>query len=253
MICVNRIIWLVCLSIPFLSTALLKAEDAKSLFSAANKYYRNKQYDEAEKMYLLVLKQDKKNVHALYNLGNTYYHLKQYPDAVLYYERAKKWLPDDKAINQNIQLTNNKLFSKIEFSKEFFVTKWVKGSVYEKSASSWSIWMLICLWTGVLLLCLYFYSTNTRYLRMGIFILGISILLAFYTRLAYNREQKKEFAVVMKQNAFIKKAPVESMNEADSIRPGIKVQIIDTDKNWFKIKQPNGKEGWIDNKSIELI
>ncbi len=244
---------MVWMSILFMLPNLLKATDAESLFRSANKYYTNKQYEEAERMYLLVLQQDKKNVQALYNLGNTYYHLKRYTDAVLYYERAKKWMPDDKAINQNIRLTNNKLFSRIEFSKEFFVTKWVKGSVYEKSATSWSTWMLVFLWAGALLVCLYFYTTNRRYLRTGIFTLGITILLAFYTWLAYNREQKKEFAIVMKENAFLKKAPVESMNAADSIAPGSKVQIVDSDKNWYKIKQPNGKEGWIDSRSIELI
>lgn len=251
--CVNKIVCLTWMSILLLFPAALKAADAKSLFSSANKYYQNKQYEEAEKMYLLILQQDKKNVHVLYNLGNTYYHLKRYPEAVLYYERARKWMPDDKSVNQNIQLTNNKLFSKMEFSKEFFVTKWVKGSVYEKSASTWSVWMLIMLWAGVLLVCLYFYTTQRRYLQSGIFALCMTLLLAFFTRLAYNREQQKEFAIVMQENAFMKKAPVESMNAADSIPPGIKVQIVDTDKNWFKIRQSNGKEGWIDSRSVELI
>lgn len=250
---VNKIVCLTWMSILWLFPAALKAADAKSLFSSANKYYQNKQYEEAEKMYLLILQQDKKNVHVLYNLGNTYYHLKRYPEAVLYYERAKKWMPDDKAVNQNIQLANNKLFSKMEFSKEFFVTKWMKSSVYERSASAWSVWMLVLLWAGVLLVCFYFYTTNRRYLRFGVFALCITLLLAFFTRLAYNREQQKEFAIVMQENAFMKKAPVESMNAATAIPAGMKVQITDTDKNWYKIKQPNGKEGWIESRSVELI
>lgn len=251
--CVNKIVCLTWMSILLLFPVMLKAADAKSLFTSANKYYQNKQYEEAEKMYLLILQQDMKNGHVLYNLGNTYYHLKKYPEAVLYYERAKKRMPDDKAVNQNIQQTNNKLFSKMEFSKEFFVTKWVKSSVYEKSAFTWSVWMLILLWVGVLLLSLYFYTINRRYLRLGVFSLCITLLLAFFTRLAFTREQQKEFAIVMQENAFMKKAPVESMNAADSIPPGIKVQIVDTDKNWFKIRQSNGKEGWIDSRSVELI
>ena len=91
------------------------AQDSKSLFQSANEYYKTKQYEEAEKMYLLLLKKDKLNANAFYNLGNTYFHLKQYANAVLYYEKAKKIQPDNKQIQHNIELTNNKLFSKIEY------------------------------------------------------------------------------------------------------------------------------------------
>lgn len=62
---------------------------------------RLEQYDEAEKMYLLLLKKDKLNANAFYNLGNTYFHLKQYANAVLYYEKAKKIQPDNKQIQHN--------------------------------------------------------------------------------------------------------------------------------------------------------
>ena len=66
-----------------LALGYTKAQDSKSLFQTANSYYQNKQYEEAEKMYTLLLKKDKNNANAYYNLGNTYYHLKNYPSAVL--------------------------------------------------------------------------------------------------------------------------------------------------------------------------
>ena len=75
----------------YLLLGVANAQDSKSLFQTANTYYQNKQYEEAEKMYLLVLKKDKKNATAYYNLGNTYYHLKQYSNAILNYEKAKKY------------------------------------------------------------------------------------------------------------------------------------------------------------------
>ena len=250
----NKIVLIVFAGIFLMSPfSLLKAAGSEEIFSSANKYYLNKQYAEAEKLYLLILKKDAENVNALYNLGNTYYHLQKYPEAILYYERAKKWNPDDKAINQNILLTNNKLFSKIEFSKEFFVTKWVKGTVLGKSSAFWSVWMLVSLWLGVLLVCSYYFTINKSALKAGVLVLGSTLLLAFFTRLAYTKEQTKDFAIVMQKNAYIKKAPVESMNAADSIPMGIKVEIVDSDKNWYKVRQPGGKEGWIDNRSVELI
>ncbi|HRB66882.1 MAG TPA: tetratricopeptide repeat protein, partial [Chitinophagales bacterium] len=65
-------------------------QNLKDLFQTANVYYKNKQYEEAEKLYLLILNKDKNNVNVYYNLGNTYFHLKQFPQSILYYEKAKK-------------------------------------------------------------------------------------------------------------------------------------------------------------------
>jgi tetratricopeptide (TPR) repeat protein len=229
------------------------AQDSKSLFQTANEYYKTKQYEEAEKMYLLLLKKDKQNANAFYNLGNTYYHLKQYSNAVLYYEKAKKIQPDDKKIQHNIELTNNKLFSKIEFSKEFFVTKQIKETVKSKPSKSWSIFMFIALWLGVILMCVHFFFSNKTLYRIGMLACLLSILFAYFTYSAFELEHQNNFAIIMQQNAYMKTAPVESMNAATAVQVGLKVEIIDSDKNWRKIKLPNGKTGWIEISQIEFI
>ena len=229
------------------------AQDSKSLFQTANAYYKNKQYEEAEKIYALLIKKDKKNANAFYNLGNTYFHLQQYAEAVLYYEKAKKLKPDDKIIQHNIDLTNNKLFSKIEFSKEFFVTKQIKETVKSKSSESWSIYMFAALWSGVLLMCIHYFTTNKIVFRAG-FIIGLfSLLFSYFTYTAYRNEHQHNFAIIMQQNAFMKSAPVESMNAATAIQKGLKVEITDSDKSWRKIKLPNGKTGWIETSQIAFI
>lgn len=229
------------------------AQDSKTLFQNANEYYKSKQYEEAEKMYLLVLKKDKNNCNACYNLANTYFHLHQYTNAILFYEKAKKIQPDNKQIQHNIQLTNNKLFSKIEFSKEFFVTKQIKEAVKSKSSKGWSVFMFIALWIGVVLMCVHFFFTNRILFRIGTLAFLLSALFAYFTYSTYTQEHLQNTAIIMLPNAFIKSAPVESMNAATAVQAGLKVEIIDTDKNWSKIKLPNGKTGWIENLQIELI
>lgn len=229
------------------------SQDSKSIFQTANAYYQNKQYAEAEKMYLLLLKKDKKNATAYYNLGNTYYHLKQYSNAILNYEKAKKLEPESKYIQHNINLTNNKLFSKIEFSKEFFVTKHIKNVAHAKSSQGWSIFMLIFFWIAVLSVCIHFFFNKRILFRIGIIACLFSFLFAFFTYSSYKDEHQQNFAIIMQSNAYIKSAPVENMNAATAVQSGLKVEIIDTDKNWFKIKLPNDKTGWIEKNSLELI
>lgn len=237
----------------YLSLGAANAQDSKALFQTANTYYQNKQYGEAAKMYLLLLKKDKKNANANYNLGNTYFHLQQYTNAVLYYERAKKLEPDNNTIQHNIDLTNNKLFSKIEFSKEFFVAKKIKNTVNAKSSKSWSIYMLVVLWLGVICMCIYFFTTNKFSYRIGTIACLFSFLFAYFTYTSFKNEHQQNFAIITQQNAFVKSAPVETMNAATAIQTGMKVEIIDTDKNWQKIKLPNGKTGWIENTQLEFI
>lgn len=231
----------------------LKAEDPKSLFQTANTYYQNKQYEEAEKMYTLLLKKDKNNANAYYNLGNTYYHLKNYTNAILNYEKAKKLQPDNEYIAHNIELTNNRLFSKIEFSKEFFVTKQLKNVVHTRSSGSWSVFMLVALWISVIAFCIHFFSTNKFLFRSGVLFFMTSLILAGFTYSSFKSEHLHNFAIVMQSNAFIKSAPVETMNAAQAVQPGLKVEIIDTDKNWLKVKLPNDKTGWIQKSNLELI
>jgi tetratricopeptide (TPR) repeat protein len=244
---------LLLLTINLLLITFGKAQDSKSIFQTANTYYQNKQYDEAAKMYLLLIKKDKKNANAYYNLGNTYFHLKQYTNAVLYYEKAKKLEPENKYINHNIQLTNNKLFSKIEFSKEFFVTKQLKNVVHAKSSESWSIFMLVAFWLSVLLMCIHFFFSKKILFKIGLTACLLSFVFAYFTYTAYKAEHQQKFAIIMQTNAFLKSAPVESMNAATAIQSGLKVEVIDTDKNWLKVKLPNDKTGWIEKNNLELI
>lgn len=248
-----HILFLILLGSWLLAPDSIKAQDSKSIFQTANTYYKNKQYDEAEKMYSLLIKKDKKNANAYYNLGNTYYHLKQYSNAVLNYEKAKKLQPDNKHIDHNIQLTNNKLFSKIEFSKEFFVTKQLKNVVHAKSSESWSVFMLIAFWIAVILMCIHFFFSKRILFRIGLTACLLSFVFAYFTYSAYKTEHQQKFAIVMQNNAFMKTAPVETMNAATAIQAGLKVEIIDTDKNWLKIKLPNDKTGWIETSQVELI
>ena len=230
-----------------------KAQEASSLFQTANTYYKNRQYDEAEKLYLLVLKKDSKNVNALYNLGNTYFHLKQFPYAVWYYERALKLNPDSKYIKHNIEETNNKLFNKIEFSKEFFVTKQLKGLVHATSSNGWGTYLLIALWLGSISMVIYFVTKHNLFYKIGITALLVAVLFGWFTYSTFAKEHQQDYAIILTTTAYLKNAPVETMNAADTIQTGVKVQIIDADKNWRKIKLPNDKTGWIEKSNLGLI
>lgn len=236
-----------------LLTTLVNAQDIKSTFETANTLYKNKQYDLAENRYLEVVKKDKKNATALYNLGNTYFHLNQYTNAILYYEKARKLAPTDKNIEHNLKLVNNKVFAKMEFSKEFFVVKWLKSVVNYNTSHNWCVLFLIFLWIGILAIVFNFFRKNSFIFKTGILAFLSAIIFAWFTYKSYQHENISNFAIITEANAFYKSKPVESMNAATAILAGTKVEILDTDKNWRKIKLPNDKTGWIENIFLKEI
>ena len=89
--------------------------------------------------------------------------------------------------------------------------------------------------------------------RVGFLACLASMVFAYFTYSSYKTEHQHNFAIVMQNNAFMKSAPVESMNAATAVQAGLKVEILDSDKNWLKIKLPNDKTGWIETSQVELI
>lgn len=229
------------------------AQDTRSLFKTANTYYQNKQYEEAAHFYLQVLQQDRNNVNACFNLGNTYYHLHHFPEAILYYEKAAKLQPDNKYVKQNLALTNNKLFTKLEFSKEFFVTQYSKNFFNGHSSNQWARWMLIALWTGTICLLIYFARRSSAFRTAGMITMALSVFFAIATWSRYRQEREAGYAVIFSDKTPLLQTPVDASRVVDSIQAGMKVKLTDHDGKWAKIELPNGKQGWIRNDSFEQI
>ncbi len=231
----------------------LPAQPAQTLFESANAYYGQKQYEEAAKMYLLVLKKDKDNLHARYNLGNCYYHLKDFPAAILHYEKARKLVPEDKQIAHNIQLANQQLFEKTEFSKDFFVTKAVKNFITGTSANTWAIYWLLVFWICAVAWCVYFLFGKNAGKSIGQITLPFVLLLAYFVYHAYTEKNKTHFAIVMQAPSLLQESPVQSAAAKDTLKAGTKVELLDRDKGWMKVQLQNGKSGWIQQAQLESI
>jgi tetratricopeptide (TPR) repeat protein len=229
------------------------AENPRSAFQAANSYYKNKQYEEAAHLYLNVLQKDRNNISAAYNLGNTYFHLQKYPEAVLYYEKALKLQPDNKHIRQNLEQTNGKLFTKIEFGRAFFVAKYSKSFFNSKSSNQWGTLMLIFLWLGAIFLCIYFFTSSRLSRNIAFASFAFTVVFAFFTRSRLKLEKASAYGIVMLNKAPLLQTPVASSKNIDSLQEGLKVKLVDNDSGWLKVELPNGTSGWTKDQHVALI
>ena len=65
--------------------------------------------------------------------------------------------------------------------------------------------------------------------------------------------QKNVEAIVMSPQVDVLSAPSESGTQIFSIHEGLKVKITNTRNEWLEIRLPDGKEGWLLVKEVEVI
>ena len=97
---------------------------ADEAFTSANNAYAKKDYKQARSAYLQLIKEGYQSDALYYNMGNASYKTGDIASALLYYEKARKLSPGDKAINFNISLANSKTIDRADLLPEFFLTRW---------------------------------------------------------------------------------------------------------------------------------
>jgi tetratricopeptide (TPR) repeat protein len=248
----------ICIYVLFAAaTVLAQTEELSSVFEDANRLYLEQKYDAAITRYESIVKNGYENGEVYFNLGNAYYKSGKLQHAVLNYERARKFIPNDEDLAFNLQLVNIQLTDKIEAIPELFIYRWAESllTVFTLDTMLWLMYTFFLLTLGSFT---YYLFAETYEQRRYSLMSGMtcSVLLIFgianFVVQSY-RESNTEFAVVMTDIANIKSAPDSKGNDLFVIHRGLKVQVLDNVNKWYKIRLADGKVGWIPEKEIEAI
>jgi tetratricopeptide (TPR) repeat protein len=89
-------------------------------YNLANSYYKNKQFQEAEQLYMSIAQQADPplNEKAFYNLGNTFYRAGKLQEAIASYEQALKLDPKDEDAKFNLEFVRNEIKKRMENQKQ---------------------------------------------------------------------------------------------------------------------------------------
>src|SRR5262245_11751225 len=128
----------------FLLAPGLKA--AEDLQEKANRYYRDRDYNNALKAYEQLLPDPRVSTDVLYNIGNCYYKMGQLGRAVLFYERAARLNPDDEDIAFNLRLAGLKTVDRIEPVPPIIYKRWFQDISGSLTVSQWSVALLVLVW-----------------------------------------------------------------------------------------------------------
>ena len=118
------------LKYPFFLACLLtvtgtpaNSQDMGTLFSEGNRLYQNGMYVEALEKYNEILDRGLESGELYYNIGNVHYKLQNPGFAVLNYERARRFMPEDDDLLNNVDLVAISLADRITPLPEIFYVR----------------------------------------------------------------------------------------------------------------------------------
>ena len=235
----------------------LFANDANKIIEKANNQYNRGLYDSAIINYQSVVDSGIEAGELYYNMGNTYYKNNDIASSILYYEKAKKLLPNDESIEYNLNIANSMIVDKIEKVPELFYQRWWSFFYNILDSNTGAILTLI-LFALLIISIGIFILSQTRNNRkvsfyLSMFLLLLTIVSTTLTWQKYNNSLKHKEAIVFDPSITIKSSPTQNAVDLFVIHEGTKVKVMDKIDNWVEIKINNGSKGWLPEKSIREI
>ena len=238
-------------------TEISANEVAMSQFKKANTDYSNKAYQKAIEGYENILKTGYQSTELYYNLGNAYFRNKELAAAILNYERALVNEPYNDDVQYNLKIANQRTVDNIStLYPVFFITWW--GAFRDVlSSSTWAWLAVILFWLGIGGLIIWLMA-NTRNLRKGGFLGGISLLIlsSFMIITAWQRyelERDSDAAIIFAQETLLKSSPDKESPDILQLHEGTKVELLDKIGGWYKVRLMNGEQGWLPKQSFVEI
>lgn len=236
---------------------VLTFADVNDLLMNANQFYKSQNYDNAITAYEEVLSQGYAGASVHYNLGNSYYRIGKIGLAILHYEKALKYAPNDDDIIHNLQLASMKTVDKVEAVPQFFLF-----GVWESVISIFTIdgWAIVAYVLFILLLLafgLIFFlrsvsiKRNVFFFSLPFLILFIFSVFIFLGKLKIDKEIK--YGIILENAVNVKAAPDENSSNIFVIHEGLKIKIEDKVDIWVKIRLIDGKVGWINKHFAKNI
>jgi len=233
------------------------AQDVNQYIDSAEVYYTNSQYEKAIDMYKKVLASGVESGVLYYNLGNAYYKDNRITDAILNYERAKLFIPNNKDLQFNLEMANRSITDKIDAVPEFFIITWWKTFIGIFTSDTWAI-ISMASFVSLLSFVFLFFFTRSYSLKKLSFWFGIILLLLSFSSFVFASKTKSAIeshntAIIFEPVINVKSSPGDVGTELFVIHEGTKVEITQQSGDWVEIKLANGNKGWVKSDLVEII
>lgn len=228
------------------------AGEGNRLFYQGNVEYKEAKFQAAIDNYLKVLNLGLESGNLYYNLGNSYFKKGELGGAVLNYERALMLIPNDSDLKSNHEY----VLSLLNLGQQSF-ENWLE-KIANKLFADISVNFLTVLLSFIYILALLalagslIFAQAKRSIKILFLILPavfIILAIALNSKIVY----LSKGAVVVSKEALVKFEPREEATTYFKLSQGSKVIVLDKTENWYKVKRPDGKIGWMDKDKLGLI
>jgi tetratricopeptide (TPR) repeat protein len=232
-----------------------QAQDFQKVFDTAEKLYKENKFSEAIAEYQVLEKLHYGGKELYYNMGNCYYKANMYGMAVAYYEKALKYDPADEDIQANLRLVNSKTEDKIN-EEEKGLAAWFKQFVNIMAADKWAklgvaLWLIGFLGFILFKVGLMRKSIPARALSwFGVVIGALCLVFGYFN---YRMVSRHNTAVIISPLVQVKSSPSETAKKLYDLHEGAKVNLHDTNSNWYEISIDNENYGWVKKEAAVVI
>ncbi len=241
----------------FTPSASAQGIDAAGKFNEASNLYTAGKYREALALYAALDSLGYQSGELYYNLGNTYYKLNQVGKAILYYEKARRFIDGDEDLQTNLELARSRTQDKIPELPKFFLEALLDNVLDFLSLGVLGFFALLFLY-GTAAIFIFqlrdlfafnsFVGQLLKYTFLVLFALSLVLFVLKSSRLATQRD-----AIILNPVVNLKSEPREQSTTISVIHEGLKVQISRKESDWIEIKLPDGTKGWIEQRAVGEI
>ena len=220
-----------------------------AIFYQANIYYQEAKYAAAIQGYQRLLDLGLESGNLYYNLGNSYFKEGQLGLAVLNYDKAMGFIPNDSDLKSNY----NYVLQELNLEPRLF-GGWFERSVYSlfKGMTVDALTILLSFIYIVLIIfftCSLFFNRFKRSIGLSAGILIVLFILSAYA-LKMKINYLNKFAVVIIKEANAKFEPLENATVYFKLKQGSKVEIVDKAEGWYKVRRFDDKLAWVKKDAL---
>lgn len=241
----------------FIAIIICDAESLDSLFIKANDAYSSGNYEQAFSSYKQIQEQNFESAELYFNMGNAAFRSNKLGYSILYYEKALKLDPSYEEAQTNLKYVSVYKEDQLDTVPEFFLKTWIKSLFSVFTVSIWSYIALGLFFITLLGILIYIFSRSLSLKKAGFFAGTLALLLfvlTFSAALNRNAEiQHPDQAVIIAPSVVVKSSPSLSGTDLFVLHEGTQVKIDEAVGEWIEIKISDGRVGWIQSETLELI
>ena len=224
----------------------------ESLFNEANHAYNGNDFVTAVEKYKQLLNMGRDSGEILYNIGNCHFRMGELGRALVYYERARVFIPRNRRLLNNIALAESRGADNITPSKFLAVVHSLCVWHYRLNARETSLLILVvnaAFWVCLCALAV----TKKRFIKAAVVVLGLVLVLLGGSYASRELERLgMGTALVTADEAEVRTGPGDYAITF-SLHDGSRLKLIEAREGWYEIRLADGKRGWIERNKVERI